>query len=73
MIGYGIIRFMIESLRTDQLTFAIFKQRIAISQVVSVTIVLIAFIMYLVFMKKNATEKDVEDREESKIRIFKEK
>lgn len=73
MIGYGIIRFMIESLRTDQLTFTIFKQRIAISQVVSVTIVLIAFIMYLVFMKKNATEKDVEDREESKIRIFKEK
>ena len=73
MIGYGIIRFMIESLRTDQLTFAIFKQRIAISQVVSVTIVLIAFIMYLVFMKKNATEKDVEDREESKIRIYKEK
>jgi phosphatidylglycerol:prolipoprotein diacylglycerol transferase len=46
MLGYGIIRFFLESLRTDQLPF--FGTGLAASQVMSVVFVAVAIVLLLV-------------------------
>ncbi len=48
-IGYGIGRFFIEGLRTDQLTIA--NTGIAISQVVSICMIAAGIIIYILFLK----------------------
>lgn len=47
MIGYGIIRFFIESLRTDSLMLGYFK----ISQIVSVVCVILGVVIYILHIK----------------------
>ena len=54
LIGYGIIRFFVESLRTDQLKIA--STGIAVSQVVSAALVICGVIMYIKLSKKGKTD-----------------
>ena len=48
LIGYGVIRFFIESLRTDSLMLGTFK----ISQLVAATCVAVGIILYVYNIKK---------------------
>lgn len=51
LIGYGVIRFFVESLRTDSLMFYNFK----ISQLVALTCIFIGIIAYIINFKKKST------------------
>ena len=55
LIGYGIIRFIVESFRTDQLTIG--STGIAVSQVVSIILTLCGIIFYIKLYNKSKTEK----------------
>ncbi|MCI1931131.1 MAG: prolipoprotein diacylglyceryl transferase [Clostridia bacterium] len=51
MIGYGIIRFFVEGLRTDQLK--LFDTGIAVSQVVSIVLIIVGIAFYIILMKRS--------------------
>ena len=63
LIGYGIIRFFIESLRTDSLMFGTFK----ISQIVAIVCVVLglAYYIYNLFIKKDANVDILNDSDET--------
>lgn len=59
LIFYGMIRFFIESLRTDSLMFSGLK----VAQIVSIVMFIIGVIMYLTFNKGSKLEKQYNDME----------
>ena len=56
LIGYGVIRFFIESLRTDSLMFGTFR----ISQIVSIACVILGIVFYIINRNTN-NAKDIEE------------
>ncbi len=54
LIGYGTIRFIVESFRTDQLTIG--QSGIAVSQIVSIILALCGIVLYIKLYKKSKTE-----------------
>lgn len=59
MIWYGIVRFFIESLRTDSLMLGTFK----VAQIVSILMIVIGIIMYIVLNRGSRMENRYNDRE----------
>lgn len=66
LFGYGIIRFFIEGLRTDQLL--LFRTAIPVSQLLSAILVVISagFYCYLRFVKKKGKDSELVRRAEGK-------
>lgn len=63
LMGYGVGRFWIEGIRTDQLKIG--HSNIAISQVVSVVLFAAAFVLYLVSLKKAREAEAILEKAES--------
>jgi len=57
VIGYGFIRFFVESLRTDQLTIG--NTGVAVSQIVAILMIAIGALLYIYLKKKGKEETSV--------------